>query len=63
MINLILFLVQNVASDIIRDDVFRHILSCDYSAIRLPNFDSPQNCYRVSYVILQLYSTLYQPYI
>lgn len=41
MFNLILLLVQNVASDAIYDDTYRYIPFCVVIAIGLSKFDSP----------------------
>lgn len=63
MINLILFLVQNIVQMLLTITLF--VISFSVSVVQ---FDyrilvALQNSYRVSYIILQLYSTLYPPYI
>jgi hypothetical protein len=63
MINLILFLVQNIVSDVVRNDIFRNILSCPVSLIGDQSMIAFENSYLDSRIIHQLHSTPYPPYI
>ncbi len=63
MINLILFLVQNVALEAIHNDIFHNILSCPMSQIGNQSLIAFENSYPVSRIIHQLHSAPYLPYI